>query len=113
MHSVRVLGIDTPEVYGGRECGGPEASASMKKLAPVGSTVLLVSDSTQADRDRYGRLLRYVHRDGRDLGRTQVVRGLAKVYVYRNDPFVRTADYQRAQRRSAARGAGTWTRCWR
>lgn len=103
---VRIIGIDTPEVHGRRECGGAQASRSMSRLAPVGARVVLVSDPTQADRDRYDRMLRYVHRRGRDVGR-------ATVYVYRNDPFRRTASYERAERRAVARGRGSWSTCWR
>src|SRR5687768_2912345 len=33
---VRILGIDTPEVYPQLECGGQEATAAMAGLAPVG-----------------------------------------------------------------------------
>ncbi|WP_210503967.1 thermonuclease family protein [Nocardioides xinjiangensis] len=110
---VRILGIDTPEVHGRRECGGTEASRSMRGLAPVGSRVLLLSDPSQADRDRYGRLLRYVHRSGTDVGRAQVLRGRAQVYVHRDDPFRRTASYRRAERRAMARERGLWGRCWR
>jgi hypothetical protein len=29
---VRSIGIDTREVYGGEDCGGPQASKSMKRL---------------------------------------------------------------------------------
>lgn len=110
---VRVIGIDTPEVHGRRECGGAEASRSMRRLAPVGSRVVLVSDPTQADRDRYGRMLRYVHRRGKDVGRAQVAAGRATVYVYRSDPFRRTASYERAERRAVAQGRGSWGTCWR
>ncbi len=78
---VRLLGIDTPEVYFGTECGGPEASRSLKQLLPVGTGVRLVSDPTQDRVDRYGRILRYVVRvlDGRDVDRAQVRRGWATV----------------------------------
>ncbi|NYE38562.1 endonuclease YncB(thermonuclease family) [Nocardioides cavernae] len=110
---VRIIGIDTPEVHGRRECGGGQASRTMGRLAPVGSRVLLVSDPTQADRDRYGRLLRYVHRSGKDVGRAQVALGRARVYVYRADPFRRTAPYQRAERRASAQQRGSWGTCWR
>lgn len=110
---VRVLGIDTPEVHEQVECGGPEASAAMAALAPVGSTVRLVSDPTQADRDRYDRLLRYVERGGRDVGKAQIASGHAQVYVHRGDPFRRTAAYRRAEARSERLGTGLWSRCWR
>lgn len=110
---VRLIGIDTPEVYGGKECGGPQASRAMDRLAPVGSRVVLVSDPTQADRDRYDRLLRYVQRRGKDVGRAQITSGHAQVYIYRNDPFDRTGSYQRAERRAQSARRGSWARCWR
>jgi endonuclease YncB( thermonuclease family) len=110
---VRVLGIDTPEVHTQVECGGREASAAMAALAPVGSTVRLVSDPTQADRDRYDRLLRYVERNGRDVGKALIASGHAQVYVYRDDPFRRTDAYRRAENRSEGLGQGLWSRCWR
>lgn len=109
---VRLVGIDTPEVYGGTECGGPQASRSLKGLLPRGQRVLLVSDSTQDRTDRYGRLLRYVMKpDGRDVNRSQVSRGWARVYVYNGDPFKRVTNYRRAQ--TAAKGAprGIWKVC--
>lgn len=112
LEHVRLIGIDTPEVHGRTECGGPEASRAMGRLAPVGAPVLLVSDPTQADRDRYDRLLRYVHRAGTDVGRAQVAGGRARVYVYRDDPFRRTDSYERAERQAAGDGRGSWTRCW-
>lgn len=112
IRDVRILGIDTPEVYGHRECGGVDASARMAVLAPVGSRVVLTSDSTQADRDRYGRWLRYVARAGRDVGRAQVRAGLATTYVYRDDPFVRAGEYRRVEARARRAGRGSWSRCW-
>lgn len=112
IRSVRILGIDTPEVYGGRECGGDAASAHMELLAPVGSRVQLESDPSQADRDRYGRWLRYVARKGLDVGHEQIRRGLALTYVYRSDPFRRTGAYQRTERIAHNLLRGSWDRCW-
>lgn len=112
VRSVRILGIDTPEVYGGRECGGDAASTHMELVAPVGSRVQLESDPSQADRDRYGRLLRYVTRKRLDVGREQIRRGLAQTYVYRNDPFRRTRDYQRTEKVAHNLLRGSWDLCW-
>jgi micrococcal nuclease len=80
---VRLLAIDTPEVYFHEECGGREASAAMKRLLHPGDRVRLRSDSTQPDTDRYGRLLRYVFKTKpgyNDVGRTLVRNGWAEVY---------------------------------
>ena len=110
---VRLIGIDTPEVYGGTECGGPEASESLKKILPQGTRVTLYSDPSQDLKDRYGRILRYVHKaaTGKDVNRQQVYKGWATVYVYNNNPFSRTANYRKAG--FSARGAarGIWGSC--
>ena len=109
--TVRLIGIDTPEVYGGVECGGKQASASMRRLAPVGAQVVLVSDPTQDRVDRYGRILRYVMKAGRDLNRAQVASGWATVYVYGGTPFRRVAGYRTAESTASAVGRGIWSRC--
>jgi endonuclease YncB( thermonuclease family) len=38
---IRFIGIDTPEVYFGVECGGPQASASMKRMLGPGDRVAI------------------------------------------------------------------------
>jgi endonuclease YncB( thermonuclease family) len=110
---VRLIGIDTPEVYGTVECGGPAASRSLKQMLPRGTRVRLVSDVTQDRSDRYGRLLRYVSRtkDGRDMNRAQLWKGHARVYVYGGDPFERVAGYRKAQRQAKGAPRGLWTTC--
>lgn len=110
---VRILGIDTPEVYPQVGCGGQEATASMARLAPVGSEVVLVSDPTQGNRDRYGRLLRYVHSSGDDLGLAQLRSGRAQVFIFRDDPLQRAGDYRAAERRARKADRGSWAACWR
>jgi endonuclease YncB( thermonuclease family) len=74
--------------------------------------VRLVSDPTQDERDRFGRLLAYVElRDGTDLGRSQVRHGWAEVFVFDDDPFRRVGGYRRAARRARADGRGVWGAC--
>jgi endonuclease YncB( thermonuclease family) len=91
--TVRLIGIDTPETHkpGVKiECGGKEASANMKHLAPAGAEVKLTSDPTQDSVDRYGRLLAYVSTPGHprtSLQLEQVYAGWAEVYVYGGKPF--------------------------
>jgi len=60
--TIRLIGINTPETVDPRkpvECFGKEASNKAKELLS-GKRVRLETDSTQGDRDKYGRLLRYV-----------------------------------------------------
>jgi endonuclease YncB( thermonuclease family) len=56
---VRLIGIDTPEV--GR-CGSASATALAKRLAPAGTRITLRNPASVRNKDRYGRLLRYVNR---------------------------------------------------
>jgi endonuclease YncB( thermonuclease family) len=108
--TIRLIGIDTPEVYGGVECGGAQASASMHQLLKVGDRVRLIRDRSQDNRDRYGRLLRYVEVGGRDVGRSQIRRGWASVYVFQY-PFARVHSYRRARAQARHDDRGVWKRC--
>ena len=109
--SVRMRGINTPER--GR-CGTGEATENLRKLAPVGSTVNLVSDRTQAAKDRYGRLLRYVARQGgyKDLSYRQMWNGFSKPYVFGGKPVARHRDYVRASNSARDNARGLWASCW-
>lgn len=113
VERVRLIGIDTPEVFGVVECGGPQASRSLKRLLPLGTRVRLVSDPTQDRVDRYGRALRYVVRvsDRRDMNLTQVRRGWAPIFVWNGNPFVRATSYGKAERSARTDDRGIWGRC--
>jgi endonuclease YncB( thermonuclease family) len=106
---VRILVIDTPEVYGHRECGGPEASARMKALLHPGYKVKLVRDSGEPDKDRYGRLLRYVMHGNSDVGKRLVSEGWAE--VYEAFPTSRTATYRTVQASARRAQRGVWGLC--
>lgn len=69
--TVRLLGIDTPEVG---QCYHEAAKANMERLV-LGKKVTL--GRSDADRDRYGRLLRYVDVGTVDAGLRQITSGLA------------------------------------
>ena len=58
---VRYIGIDTPEVYPELEYYGAEAR---EKNAEMVEGKIVVLEKDVSDRDRYGRLLRYVYVDG-------------------------------------------------
>ena len=107
---VRLIGIDTPEVYGGVECGGRRASRSMKRMLDRGDPVRLIRDRSQDNRDRYGRLLRYATLRGRDVGRRQIRKGWAKPYVYETR-FARLRSYRRAKLKAKRHDRGVWRRC--
>ncbi|MCA9910613.1 MAG: thermonuclease family protein, partial [Anaerolineae bacterium] len=80
---IRLIGIDTPE--SGR-CYADEATARQAALT-TNQSVLLEADASQDDRDKYGRLLRYVWLpDGRMVNAILVAEGYAFEYTYR-EPY--------------------------
>jgi micrococcal nuclease len=105
---VRLIGMDTPEVYGGVECFGREASAFVERVVPLGTEVRYRLGVDE--RDRYDRALAYVWlRDGRFLNRLLVTRGYAQPLTV--PPNVEYEDlFVRAARRARERGRGLWGR---
>jgi micrococcal nuclease len=105
---VRYIGIDTPETVHPRigvEPFGPEASAVNKALVE-GRRVYLVSDIT--NRDKYGRLLRYVYtEDGLFVNLALVACGLATVTTYPPD-VAHVEEYVTAQEEAREAGRGIW-----
>ncbi len=105
---VRLIGMDTPEVFAGVECFGREASAFVERTVPLGAEVRYRLGVEE--RDRYGRALAYVWlRDGRFLNRLLVARGYATPLtvppnVEYEELFVRLA------RRAREAGRGLWGR---
>jgi endonuclease YncB( thermonuclease family) len=69
---VRLIGINAPE---GDECFGDEARDALVSLVD-GRTVLLVAGAG-SDRDRYGRLLRYVFAGGDNVNERMLAGGYA------------------------------------
>ena len=109
---VRLIGINTPEVdgpYTEKECYGDESSAFAKtKLS--GQWVTIEADSTQGDRDKYDRLLRYVVLEGEDFGKLSISQGYAFEYTY-NNPYLKQNEYKVAQEEAKNAGRGLWRGC--
>jgi micrococcal nuclease len=113
VRSVRLLGISAPETpHPGKagECYGHRSTVHLKQLLPVGTAVALIADPRQADFDHYGRWLRYVEVAGRDVGRAQVLAGVASARRSAN-PVARHRAYLKVESRARSRGAGMWTAC--
>jgi micrococcal nuclease len=111
---VRLVGIDTPEdVRPGypTECGAQGAAASMARLAPEGSAVLLRPDSVADAADRYGRILAHAFVNRRQLEIAQLRRGWAYVYRYDDQRFDGLPRFEAAERYARRAGRGVWGRC--
>ena len=110
---VRLVQIDTPEVYFGTECYGPQAAALTKRLLPPGTVVRLSTEPATDRVDRYGRLLRYVTRvrDDLDVNVYLVRVGAAAPYFYDGRRGMYAALLDRLARRARAMHLGLWGTC--
>lgn len=110
---VRLVQIDTPEVYGETQCYGLQASSITKRLLPPGTTVYLARESATDSVDVYGRLLRYVIRanDGLDVNVYLVRVGAAAPYFYDHRLGRYSTLLQRLALRARRLGLGLWGRC--
>jgi micrococcal nuclease len=110
LEKVRLIGIDTPEsVKPGTpvQCYAKAASAETERLLD-GRRVTLRFDAER--RDRYGRLLAYVYRDGLFVNAELVERGYARTLTI--PPNVAHADlFARLARDARERGRGLWVAC--
>ncbi|MCX6796553.1 MAG: thermonuclease family protein [Candidatus Falkowbacteria bacterium] len=110
IERIRLIGINTPEVVDPRrpvECFGQEASANAKKILS-GQKIRIEADSSQDDRDKYGRLLRYVWRaDGLFYNLEAIKQGYAYEYTY-NLPYQYQAEFKAAQKFAEENQLGLW-----
>jgi micrococcal nuclease len=106
--TVRLIGIDTPEVFGEQECFGRQASAYLRRLLPPGTRVRYRLGVEE--RDRYGRALAVYLEDGRLVNELLAEEGYAQpLTIPPNDEL---ADrFVAAARRAREAGRGLWRAC--
>jgi len=105
---VRLIGADTPEVFGGAECFGRAASSYTKRVLRPGRRVRYRLGIES--RDRYGRALAYVWlRDGRMFNGLLVQSGFAlPLAIAPNTEYARR--FRVAARRARRLRRGLWGR---
>ncbi len=109
--SVRMIGIDTPEINDSRtgvQCFGKEASEETKSLL-TGAKVRLEKDDSQGERDKYKRLLAYVFReDGVFITKKLVADGYAHEYTY-DLPYKYQVQFKAAETAAREGEKGLWS----
>jgi len=110
--TVRFIGVDTPETHKPNtpvQCYGPDAAAYTKSL--IGSNkVRLQADNLDTNRDRYGRLLRYIYLpDGTLVQDRLVSEGYA--FAYTQFPFEKKQQMVDEQQQAKMAGKGLWSAC--
>lgn len=110
---IRLIGVDTPETKDPRkpvQCFGKEASDFTSGMLPPGTAIRLERDVEE--RDRYDRLLAYVHRLDDDvfINRELIVQGYAQpLTIPPNVTFADEFAALAAEARDA--GRGLWGAC--
>jgi micrococcal nuclease len=110
---VRLVQIDTPEVFFGAECYGRAASLTTKRLLPQGSRVRLFVEPATDRVDQYGRLLRYVVRvnGALNVNIRLVAVGAAAPYFYRGRRGRYANRLESLAKRARAKKLGLWRAC--
>lgn len=112
---VRYIGIDTPEILydkngrkTGEECFAQEATEENKKLVE-GKMVRLEKDSSE--KDRYGRLLRYVYVDSNFFVNESLIKnGYARLMMIKPDTK-HYLEFKTDQENAKANNLGLWKAC--
>ena len=110
---VRLLGIDAPELAHPpepAECYAEDATDILERLAPIGSTIELVTDTAHPSRDRYDRLLRYVGHDDVDVAHELLASGAARRYEA-DQALAREDSYSAALDDAHDAQRGLWGNC--
>lgn len=109
---LRLIGVDTPETHKPNtpvQCYGPAAAAYTKTILE-NQSIRLVSDEQSTDRDRYGRLLRYIYlTDGTNFNEKLIQTGHAFYYPY--FPFTKSEVFSADQDTAMANNLGIWGNC--
>lgn len=109
---VRMIGVDTPEVKDPRkpvQCFGEAASAHSKKVL-TGAKVRLEPDPTDNDRDKYGRLLRYIYLPDGTLYNAALIRD-GYAFAYTVFPLVKLDEFRALEKQARAANLGLWAAC--
>ena len=105
---VRLIGVDAPELRNPPECFGRESADRAAELVTA-SSVGLLADPSQENRDRYGRLLRYVVLpDGTIMNGVLIREGYAREHTY-DGPYRHQQEFRDDQQVAMAAGTGVWS----
>jgi micrococcal nuclease len=113
VETIRFIGVDTPETHKPNtpvQCFGPEAAAHTKAVISKFGKVRLQADPLDTNRDRYGRLLRYVYLpDGTLLDEQIIQQGYG--FAYLSFPFSKKDQFAADEKAAQSDKLGLWSAC--
>lgn len=111
---VRYIGINTPEIYHdttgkktGEQCFAEKSYLENKRLVE-GKTATLIKDVS--DKDKYGRLLRYVYIDDLFINDYLITNGFAKIMTIKPDVKY-SLDFKQKEKEAKVNNLGIWKEC--
>ena len=111
--TIRLIGIDTPEVVDPRkpvQCYGKDASEKAKSLL-TGAQVYIEKDPSKGDYDKYGRTLAYIRLNdqAKTLFNLQMIKeGFAREYTYFREAYRYQPDFKSAESIARKTKVGLW-----
>ena len=109
IEKIRMIGLNTPESVDpnrGIECYGIEASDRLKELLH-GKIVNLESDETQDYVDKFGRVLKYVYLDKKNINKQMIEEGFGFEYTFKK-PYKYQIEFREAQKKAKQNSLGLW-----
>lgn len=111
--TVRLIGIDTPEVVDPRkpvQCYGPEASAKAKELLN-GKEIYIEKEATKTY-DKYGRTLGYARFSDKTLYNEKMIQeGYAREYTFNKEKYKYQKEFKADQKEAQKKKLGLWEKC--
>ncbi len=112
--TVRLIGIDTPEVVDPRkpvQCYGVEASAKAKELLS-GKDVYIEKEASKGNYDKYGRVLAYARfSDNTSYNEYMIKNGYAREYTFNKEKYKYQEEFNDAEAIAKKGKLGLWGVC--
>jgi micrococcal nuclease len=112
--TVRMIGIDTPEVVDPRkpvQCYGPEASAKAKELLN-GKEIYIEREAGREAYDKYGRTLGYIHFADKTLYNEKMIKeGYAREYTFNKEKYKYQKEFKADEKEAQKNKLGLWGAC--
>lgn len=112
--TLRLIGIDTPEVVDPRkpvQCYGREASAKAKEILKD-KEIYIEKEKSKGDYDIYGRVLAYVYlRDHTLYNQKMIEEGFAREYTFNKEKYKYQKEFKAEQAKAKKGKIGLWSAC--
>lgn len=113
VETVRFIGVDTPETHKPNtpvQCYGPQAAEYTRQRISQFGKVRLQADPLDTNRDRYGRLLRYVYLPDGTLMEAETIKN-GYGFAYTQFPFQKTTEFKTYEDQAKSAKKGLWGTC--